>query len=111
MLSSPPLSWHHFCCRDVLALWTNDHALAWHLGDDFRADSVAWAREQCLTWEALEDQLPNFLTELPDCPCTLAQARADSGRFFTDYGCDIEHGSVCTYHPGAVHCVRSVQAR
>lgn len=29
----------------------------------------------------------------------------------TDYGCDIEHGSVCTYHPGAVHCVRSVQAR
>ncbi|XP_032745124.1 sushi domain-containing protein 2 [Rattus rattus] len=96
--------------QDVLALWTNDHALAWHLGDDFRADSVAWAREQCLTWEALEDQLPNFLTELPDCPCTLAQARADSGRFFTDYGCDIEHGSVCTYHPGAVHCVRSVQA-
>ncbi|GAB1295233.1 Sushi domain-containing protein 2 [Apodemus speciosus] len=95
---------------DVLALWTNDHALAWHLGDDFRADSVAWARAQCLDWEALEDQLPNFLTELPDCPCTLAQARADSGRFFTDYGCDIEHGSVCTYHPGAVHCVRSVQA-
>uniref|UniRef100_A0A8C9QAS4 Sushi domain containing 2 n=1 Tax=Spermophilus dauricus TaxID=99837 RepID=A0A8C9QAS4_SPEDA len=96
--------------KDVLALWTNDHALAWHLGDDFREDSVAWARAQCLAWEALEDQLPNFLKELPDCPCTLAQARADSGRYFTDYGCDIEHGSVCTYHPGAVHCVRSVQA-
>uniref|UniRef100_A0A2K5IZG0 Sushi domain containing 2 n=1 Tax=Colobus angolensis palliatus TaxID=336983 RepID=A0A2K5IZG0_COLAP len=28
----------------------------------------------------------------------------------TDYGCDMEQGSVCTYHPGAVHCVRSVQA-
>ncbi|XP_010861680.1 PREDICTED: sushi domain-containing protein 2-like, partial [Bison bison bison] len=28
----------------------------------------------------------------------------------TDYGCDLEQGSVCTYHPGAVHCVRSVQA-
>nr|XP_005334516.1 sushi domain-containing protein 2 isoform X1 [Ictidomys tridecemlineatus] len=96
--------------KDVLALWTNDHALAWHLGDNFREDSVAWARAQCLAWEALEDQLPNFLKELPDCPCTLAQARADSGRYFTDYGCDIEHGSVCTYHPGAVHCVRSVQA-
>uniref|UniRef100_A0A8C0ZP42 Sushi domain-containing protein 2 n=1 Tax=Castor canadensis TaxID=51338 RepID=A0A8C0ZP42_CASCN len=96
--------------KDVQALWTNDHALAWHLGDDFREDSVAWARSQCLAWEALEDQLPDFLKELPDCPCTLAQARADSGRFFTDYGCDIEHGSVCTYHPGAVHCVRSVQA-
>lgn len=67
--------------RDVQALWTNEHALAWHLGDDFRADPVAWARTQCLNWEELEDQLPNFLEELPDCPCTLAQARADSGRF------------------------------
>ncbi|XP_062943469.1 sushi domain-containing protein 2 [Cynocephalus volans] len=96
--------------KDVQALWTNDHALAWHLGDDFRADPVGWARTQCLAWEELEDQLPDFLEELPDCPCTLAQARADSGRFHTDYGCDMEQGSVCTYHPGAVHCVRSVQA-
>ncbi|XP_057603219.1 sushi domain-containing protein 2 isoform X2 [Hippopotamus amphibius kiboko] len=96
--------------KDVHALWSNEHALAWHLGDDFRADPVAWARAQCLAWEELEDQLPNFLEEVPDCPCTLAQARADSGRFQADYGCDLEHGSVCTYHPGAVHCVRSVQA-
>ncbi|XP_027812646.2 sushi domain-containing protein 2 [Ovis aries] len=96
--------------QDVQALWSNEHALAWHLGDDFRMDPVAWARNQCLAWEELEDQLPTFLEELPDCPCTLAQARADSGRFHTDYGCDLEQGSVCTYHPGAVHCVRSVQA-
>uniref|UniRef100_A0A2K5UEM5 Sushi domain containing 2 n=1 Tax=Macaca fascicularis TaxID=9541 RepID=A0A2K5UEM5_MACFA len=96
--------------KDVQALWTNDHALAWHLSDDFREDPVAWARTQCQAWEELEDQLPSFLEELPDCPCTLTQARADSGRFFTDYGCDMEQGSVCTYHPGAVHCVRSVQA-
>ncbi|XP_003803347.1 sushi domain-containing protein 2 isoform X1 [Otolemur garnettii] len=96
--------------KDVQALWTNDHALAWHLGYDFREDPVAWARTQCLAWEKLEDQLPDFLGELPDCPCTLAQARADSGRFHTDYGCDMEQGSECTYHPGAVHCVRSVQA-
>ncbi|KAL2767467.1 sushi domain-containing protein 2 precursor [Daubentonia madagascariensis] len=96
--------------KDVQALWTNDHALAWHLGNDFREDPVAWARAQCGAWEELEDQLPDFLEELPDCPCTLAQARADSGRFHTDYGCDMEQGSVCTYHPGAVHCVRSVQA-
>ena len=67
--------------RDVQALWSNEHALAWHLGDDFRMDPVAWARNQCLAWEELEDQLPKFLEELPDCPCTLAQARADSGRF------------------------------
>uniref|UniRef100_A0A8C9HTS3 Sushi domain containing 2 n=1 Tax=Piliocolobus tephrosceles TaxID=591936 RepID=A0A8C9HTS3_9PRIM len=98
--------------KDVQALWTNDHALAWHRSDDFREDPVAWARTQCQAWEELEDQLPNFLEELPDCPCTLTQAWADSGRFFvslpsgrTDYGCDMEQGSVCTYHPGAVHCV------
>ncbi|XP_054448861.1 sushi domain-containing protein 2 [Pteronotus mesoamericanus] len=101
---------HYMGQKDVQALWSNEHALAWHLGEDFRADAAAWARSRCLAWEALEDQLPNFLVELPDCPCTLAQARADSGRFHTDYGCDIEQGSVCTYHPGAVHCVRSVQA-
>ena len=67
--------------RDVQAIWSNEHALAWHLGEDFRMDPVAWARNQCLAWEELEDQLPTFLEELPDCPCTLAQARADSGRF------------------------------
>ena len=67
--------------RDVQAIWSNEHALAWHLGEDFRMDPVAWARTQCLAWEELEDQLPTFLEELPDCPCTLAQARADSGRF------------------------------
>lgn len=67
--------------RNVPALWSNEHALAWHLGSDFRADPVAWARTQCLNWETLEGRLPNFLEELPDCPCTLDQARADSGRF------------------------------
>nr|KAF6275293.1 sushi domain containing 2 [Pipistrellus kuhlii] len=103
-------SQHHGGAKDVQALWSNEHALAWHLGPDFQADPVAWARSQCQAWEELEDQLPDFLAEVPDCPCTLAQARADSGRFHTDYGCDMERGSVCTYHPGAVHCVRSVQA-
>ncbi|XP_020833252.1 sushi domain-containing protein 2 isoform X2 [Phascolarctos cinereus] len=95
--------------RDVPAIWSNEHALAWHLGEDFRRDSAAWATAKCMNWVALDKKLPNFLTELMDCPCTLAQARADTGRFFTDYGCDIEQKSVCTYHPGAVHCVRSVQ--
>lgn len=76
-----PLVCSRFPPRDVHALWSNEHALAWHLGEDFQADPEAWARAQCLAWEDLEDQLPNFLEEVPDCPCTLAQARADSGRF------------------------------
>ncbi|XP_063067130.1 sushi domain-containing protein 2-like [Engraulis encrasicolus] len=95
---------------DVHAVWTEDHALAWHLEEAFRADSAGWALDKCVKWDALEKSWPNFLEETIDCPCTLAQARADTGRFHTDYGCDIEKGSVCTYHPGAVHCVRAIQA-
>ncbi|KAM9841672.1 sushi domain-containing protein 2 [Aulostomus maculatus] len=95
---------------NVQAAWTEDHALAWHLVESFRENSAAWALEKCLAWDELENQLPNFLSEIIDCPCTLAQARADTGRFHTDYGCDIEKGSVCTYHPGSVHCVRAIQA-
>uniref|UniRef100_A0A672G2A6 Sushi domain-containing protein 2-like n=1 Tax=Salarias fasciatus TaxID=181472 RepID=A0A672G2A6_SALFA len=95
---------------DVQAVWTEDHALAWHLEEKFRQDSAAWALDKCVAWDQLENRLPSFQNEIIDCPCTLAQARADTGRFHTDYGCDIEKGSVCTYHPGSVHCVRAIQA-
>nr|XP_046231714.1 sushi domain-containing protein 2-like [Scatophagus argus] len=95
---------------NVQAAWTEDHALAWHLEEKFRQDSTQWALDKCLAWDKLENELPNFISEIIDCPCTLAQARADTGRFHTDYGCDIEKGSVCTYHPGSVHCVRAIQA-
>ncbi|XP_017307425.1 sushi domain-containing protein 2 isoform X2 [Ictalurus punctatus] len=94
---------------NVNALWSGDHALAYHLEDAFRKDSAAWALEKCLKWDGEENLMPSFLNEIIDCPCTLAQARADTGRFHTDYGCDIEKGSKCTYHPGAVHCVRGIQ--
>ncbi|XP_040899120.1 sushi domain-containing protein 2 [Toxotes jaculatrix] len=96
--------------RDVQGLWSRGHVLAWHLEQAFRDDSAAWAKDKCLQWDVLEQKLPTFLSELTDCPCTLAQARADTGRFHTDYSCNIERGSVCTYHPGAVHCVRAIQA-
>ncbi|KAL7376656.1 hypothetical protein ABVT39_012807 [Epinephelus coioides] len=95
---------------NVQAAWTEDHALAWHLEEKFRQNSTVWALDKCLAWDKLEDKLPNFLSEIIDCPCTLAQARADTGRFHTDYGCDMEKGSVCTYHPGSIHCVRAIQA-
>ncbi|CAL1569417.1 unnamed protein product [Knipowitschia caucasica] len=95
---------------NVESIWTEDHALAWQLDESFRADSASWAEEKCLAWDQYENNLPNFLQEIVDCPCTLAQARADTGRYHTDYGCDIEKGSVCTYHPGSVHCVRAIQA-
>ncbi|GAA6218625.1 sushi domain-containing protein 2-like [Lates japonicus] len=96
--------------RDVQGLWSGAHILAWHFGQSFRDDSAAWAKNKCLQWDDLEKTLPSFLSELIDCPCTLAQARADTGRFHTDYSCDIERGSVCTFHPGSVHCVRAIKA-
>uniref|UniRef100_A0A8C1T238 Sushi domain containing 2 n=1 Tax=Cyprinus carpio TaxID=7962 RepID=A0A8C1T238_CYPCA len=95
--------------QNVNALWSEEHALAWHLEEAFRKDSAGWALEKCINWDKEEKAMPNFLTEITDCPCTLAQARADTGRFHTDYGCDIEAGSACVYHPGAVHCVRAIQ--
>ncbi|KAK4813058.1 hypothetical protein QYF61_007560, partial [Mycteria americana] len=95
---------------NIPSVWSSEHALAWHLGNDFRNDPNAWATAKCIEWDRKEEKLPNFMEEIIDCPCTLAQARADTGRFHTDYGCDIEKGSVCTYHPGAVHCVRAIQA-
>lgn len=96
--------------RDVEGLWSGGHILAWHLEQAFRDNSSAWAEKKCQQWDILERTLPNFLNELTDCPCTLPQARADTGRFHTDYSCDIERGSVCMYHPGSVHCVRAIQA-
>lgn len=95
--------------QNVNALWSGAHAIAWHLEEAFRKDSAGWALEKCINWDKEEKAMPNFLTEITDCPCTLAQARADTGRFHTDYGCDIEAGSFCVYHPGAVHCVRAIQ--
>ncbi|XP_047238000.1 sushi domain-containing protein 2 isoform X2 [Girardinichthys multiradiatus] len=96
--------------RYVQALWSEGHVLAWHLEPSFREDSSGWAEKKCRQWDDLEKKLPNFLDELIQCPCTLAQARADTGRFHTDYSCNIETGSVCTNHPGRVHCVRAIQA-
>ncbi|KAM4745424.1 sushi domain-containing protein 2 isoform 2-T2 [Anableps anableps] len=96
--------------RNIQALWSGGHVLAWHLEQSFRDNSSGWAQKKCLQWDNLEKKLPNFLEELIDCPCSLAQARADTGRFHTDYSCNIETGSVCTYHPGSIHCVRAVQA-
>ncbi|XP_075691612.1 sushi domain-containing protein 2 isoform X2 [Rhinoderma darwinii] len=93
---------------DVHSIWSVDHAMAWHLGEDFRKDSAGWARDKCLKWHESDKRLPDFLSEIIDCPCTLAQSRADMGRFHPDYGCDIDSGSVCTYHPEAVHCVRGI---
>lgn len=70
-----------FSSSHVQAVWTEDHALAWQLEEDFRQNSSAWALDKCLAWDKLEEKLPFVVGGLIDCPCTLAQARADTGRF------------------------------
>lgn len=75
----------HVLLRNVQAMWTEDHALAWHLEEKFRQDSALWALDKCVAWDKLENSLPNFTSEIIDCPCTLAQARADTGRFHVSF--------------------------
>ncbi|KAG8147564.1 hypothetical protein E2320_022994 [Naja naja] len=80
---------------DVAAIWSTEHAMAWHLEEAFRRDPASWAAAKCQRWDSKETGLPAFLQEIPDCPCTLSQARADFGRFhfFPRYGA----GQQCCY--------------
>lgn len=87
------------------AVWTEDHALAWHLEEKFRQNSTVWALDKCLAWDQLEEKLPSFIRELIDCPCTLAQARADTGRFHVSVGKEQAQvrrrkGFYCSYRSG-----------
>lgn len=74
-----------FFTSNIQSIWSPDHALAWHLEKDFRNDPSAWATAKCMEWDRKEELLPNFMEEIIDCPCTLAQARADTGRFHVSY--------------------------
>ncbi|CAH1258735.1 SUSD2 [Branchiostoma lanceolatum] len=95
---------------NIRALWSKVHALAWQLEESFYQDPVSWSTERCVAWREQEKEMPDFVPDMPPCPCTLEQALADTGRFQMDPGCSLSLGSTCTYHPGAVHCVRSVAA-
>ncbi|XP_078669062.1 sushi domain-containing protein 2-like isoform X1 [Branchiostoma floridae x Branchiostoma belcheri] len=95
---------------NVRALWSSVHALAWQLEELFYRDPVSWSARRCQAWREAEKELPDFVPDMPPCPCTLKQALVDTGRFQADPGCSLMAGSTCTYHPGAVHCVRSVAA-
>lgn len=74
-----------FFSSNIASIWSSEHALAWHLERDFRNDPNAWATAKCIEWDRKEESLPNFVEEIIDCPCTLAQARADTGRFHVSY--------------------------
>ncbi|KAJ8035366.1 Sushi domain-containing protein 2 [Holothuria leucospilota] len=91
-------------------LYTTEHALGYVLEQEYQNNPEVWSNEKCLAWAAEDDSLPTYTDSLLNCPCTLDQALTDSGRFQPDTGCSMFTGSVCTYHVGAKHCVRSVFA-
>ncbi|XP_072048712.1 sushi domain-containing protein 2-like [Amphiura filiformis] len=93
-----------------LKFWSGTHALGYILNQEYQDNPIGWSTIKCDEWNQDEISLPDFVDELIACPCTLQQAIADSGRFQPDTGCSMYSGSVCKYHQGAKHCVRSVAA-
>ena len=94
-----------------LKLWSGVHTFGYLLNQEYQDDPKSWSRTMCDRWAQDEDELEDFVDNLIPCPCTLQQAIVDTGRFQPDTGCSMYAGSVCTYHQGAEHCVRSVAAR
>lgn len=90
-------------------LYSTEHALGYILEEQYQENPVQWSNDKCIDWSSTDNSA--YTSSLLACPCTLDQALADSGRFQPDTGCSMFSGSVCTYHVGAKHCVRSVFAR
>ncbi|XP_021348303.1 sushi domain-containing protein 2-like isoform X1 [Mizuhopecten yessoensis] len=93
-----------------LFLVSRELPLGWYVNNDMiQRYGSHWPHDKCVLWYNKDRQDMAWLQSLPYCPCNLGQALVDIGRFQTDPGCDMFSGSVCTYHIGAVHCVRSVK--
>ncbi|XP_033119207.1 sushi domain-containing protein 2-like [Anneissia japonica] len=89
-------------------LYSKIHAFGYLLEEAYQEASLNWSQSACLDWYLADQTTPDYIENLPSCPCTLDQALADDASFQPDTGCSIFEGSVCTYHQGAVHCVRSI---
>ncbi|XP_063969190.1 protein mesh-like [Lytechinus pictus] len=83
-------------------LWSKVHVLQWYNGENVPNWCSGWIGEN-----GLSDN--SFLTNRPECPCTLDQAEVDRGRFSPHPECDIDISSPsnCIHKPGAIHCVRA----
>lgn len=93
-----------------LFLVSRELPLGWYVNNDMvQRYGSQWPHDKCILWYNNDRQDMAWLQSLPYCPCNLGQALVDIGRFQTDPGCDMFRGSVCTYHIGAVHCVRAVK--
>ncbi|XP_060564063.1 sushi domain-containing protein 2-like isoform X2 [Ruditapes philippinarum] len=87
--------------------------LGWYVQNAMTAQHGAgWPSSLCLNWYHKAFQEMSWTKDLLSCPCSLAQAMADFGRWQHDHGCNVQNAEKvgnCFYHQEAVHCVRAVQ--
>ncbi|KAH7731534.1 Protein K03H1.5 [Aphelenchoides avenae] len=66
-----------------------------------------WATDMCVEWFEYDGQRRNFIMDLTSqapCPCKLAQALLDIGRFMPIMNCDKDGDTSCPFNKGAQHC-------
>ncbi|VDI44766.1 Hypothetical predicted protein, partial [Mytilus galloprovincialis] len=93
---------YRYQIADVMLGYYVNVAMASQFGKD-------WPNMKCKQWYNNEKINVAWVKGLLSCPCTLTQAFCDIGRWKADDGCDIDSDSSCTYHKGAVHCVRTTE--
>lgn len=90
--------------------WSNPIPLGWLLRKHWRLEfGKRWQYNFCAKWYDREDQNEYFATTLFRCPCTLAQAELDKGKFAPDERCNVVDKKCDSRHHGAQHCVRSAR--
>ncbi|XP_060604750.1 sushi domain-containing protein 2-like [Ruditapes philippinarum] len=94
-------------------LSTNRVPLGWFVRNVMKAKYGSdWPSDLCMKWHKSSSRDMKWFGEILKCPCSLAQAIADFGRWQPDKGCNLQKAANprnCFYHNAAVHCVRSVQ--
>lgn len=89
-------------------LWSRPIPLAWYFSGQWeRKYGTNWTEALCDNWLENDRLLENFTKNLTQCPCTLAQALTDKGRYMPDPECDKDSDPKCYLHKQAIHCVKS----
>ncbi|XP_035228405.1 protein mesh-like [Stegodyphus dumicola] len=94
--------------RQSPVLWSGPLPLAWYFRHQWhRKYGKNWKKEICEDWYFREKYSDRFAITLFRCPCTVAQAKLDRGRFAPDLQCNEIDRKCETFHKSAYHCVRS----
>lgn len=89
-------------------LWSGPLPLGWYFRHQWRRDlGKNWKKKICQEWYTREKYSDRFAITLFRCPCTLSQAKLDTGRFAPDLQCNEIDRKCETFHKAAYHCVRS----